>query len=65
MGHLRVVLGFGVYCLLLWVAPMLVIIGSGLFLGAWLLFIVYAALTDSAGSSKTGNWKSNDIDARD
>jgi thiol:disulfide interchange protein len=64
MGHLRVILGFTIYCLVVWVAPKLVMVVSGLFAGALLLFVVFGALSDS-GSAKPGSWKSSDVDARD
>lgn len=63
-GHLRVILGFAIYCLVVWAVLKLAMLVSGLFAGALLLFILYGALVDG-GKSKPGNWKSNDVDARD
>lgn len=64
MKHIVVIAGFTFYCVLVWLIPKALMVVSGIFVGIFLLFLIYAFLSDGVSKS-SGDWQSRDVDSRD
>lgn len=65
MIDFRYVAGLSTYFLLMWLFPYPMMFLFGLATAGWLVFMLYAFLTDTPSDSSKGNWTSKDVDARD